>query len=229
MTQSSRAWALVPIKSFGDAKKRLAEAVDARTRHLLVRTMAEDVIAQLKKVPGLAGILIATRSDEVRGFAKAQQVECWEEPRDADLSAALNAAARHLASALAADTVMILPCDVPLVESRLLSEALSRHQALTLASDDGGEGTNLLIASPPNLIEFCYDGHGFEVHRGRGLALGVDVQIIEDDTIQLDVDTPRDLDRLTKRAIGREGSRTLNLISQNRARFRVPSNPVEKV
>lgn len=228
MTRSN-IWALVPIKSFSGAKKRLAEAIDIQTRRLLVRAMAEDVIAELKKLTSLTGILIATRSDEVRVFAREQGVECWEDPPQADLSAALDAAALHLASSFKADTLMILPCDVPLVDSRRLADALSRHQGLTLASDKHGEGTNLLIASPPHLIDFCYDGHGFRVHRERGLALGADVRVIEDERIQLDVDTPEDLDRLIAQGEGIETSRTLLLVSRNRTRFRVPSNTQEAV
>ncbi len=225
----SNLWALVPIKSFVGAKNRLAEALDMPTRRRLVCAMAEDVIAELKKLTNLTGILIATKSDEVRAFAKEQGVECWEDPAEADLSAALEAAALHLESSFKADTLMILPCDVPLVDSRLLADALSRHRALTLASDDEGEGTNLLIASPPRLIDFCYDGHGFRVHRERGLALGVDVQVIEDDRIQLDVDTSFDLERLIAHGEGIETSRTLHLVSRNRTRFRVPSNTKEAV
>lgn len=208
----SRLWALVPIKSFLGAKKRLAEALDVATRQALVRAMAEDVIGELRKVSGLSGILIATRSEEVRTFVAEQQVECWEDPIDADLSTALDAAAAHLVSAYSADSVMILPCDVPLVRSETLNQALSQHHGLTLASDDKGEGTNLLIATPPNLIDFCYDGHGFQVHRERGLALGIDVQIIEDDRIQLDVDSPRDLERLVILGEGVEGRRSLHMV-----------------
>lgn len=229
MTQPRSIWALIPIKSFTGAKKRLAEVLDASTRQELVRAMAEDVIGELKKVAGLSGILIATRSEEVREFARKQRVECCEDPPNADLSTALDAAAARLVSAYAADTVMILPCDVPLVESETLSQALARHRDLTLASDDEGEGTNLLIATPPNLIAFCYDGHGFRVHRERGLALGVDVQVVEDERIQLDVDTPGDMRRLALMGEGREARRTLNLVSENQARIRVPSKSVEDV
>ncbi len=229
MIRSRRVWALVPIKSFAGAKKRLSEALDLGTRRALVRAMAEDVIGELKKVPGLTGILIATRSDEVREFAHKQTVECWKDPIETDLSTAVDGAARYLRSDFAADTLMILPCDVPLVESETLTQALAQHKDLTLASDNEGEGTNLLIASPPHLIDFCYDGHGFGVHRERGLALGAQVQVIEDDRIQLDVDTPRDLERLTTMGEGIEGRRTLNLVRRNQARFRVTSKSVEEV
>ncbi len=208
-------WAVVPIKSFVDAKHRLSSTLDDDARQALVRAMAEDVIAELKKVEGLQGVLVVTRSSEVRDFAIARGVEHWDDPPQADLSMALEATAEHLITTFAARTMMILPCDVPLAEAGLLSRALSRHRGLTLASDIAGAGTNLLIASPPNLIRFCYDGYGFQVHRERGRELGVDVQIIQDERLQLDIDTPDDLERMKRLAEGTEvrlGSQTLPLL-----------------
>ncbi|MCY4041697.1 MAG: 2-phospho-L-lactate guanylyltransferase [Gammaproteobacteria bacterium] len=189
-------WAVVPIKSFIGAKKRLARVIDPKSRAALVNAMANDVIRALKHVRQLTGIRIVTASDEVHAFARAEGVDDWHDPLSGDLSGTLEAAAEHLAASRRADTMMIVPCDVPLVRHELLAEALDRHESLTLASDDQGEGTNLLIASPPNLIRLCYDGHGFRTHLARGHALGLTPQIIEDDSIHLDVDTAEDLQKL---------------------------------
>ena len=212
---SSQTWAIVPIKAFASAKKRLASALEDSSRRELVRAMARDVIEALEGVSGLSGILVVTADEEVRGFARDLGVECWDDPADGDLTKSLEAAAEHLASTLSADTMIILPADVPLVSSALLFPVLSRHESLTLASDDEGEGTNLLIASPPNLIRFCYDGHGFHVHLQRGQALGIKPHIVSDPRIQLDIDTPRDLQRLRTLGKGVQGKHSLSVLAKS--------------
>ncbi len=189
-------WAVVPIKSFSGAKRRLASVLDTESREALVRTMAKDVISSLKGIRQLTGILVVTASTEVQAFARSEQVDSWDDPVSDDLTGVLEAAARHLVASRRADTMMIVPCDVPLVRAQVLSDALDRHQSLTLASDDHGEGTNLLIASPPSLIRFCYDGHGFRTHLSRGQALGLCPQVVDDASIRLDVDTAEDLEKL---------------------------------
>ena len=189
-------WAVVPIKSFAGAKKRLAVALDADSRKILVRAMAEDVIATLKNVRGLAGILVVTASKEVQAFARSEGVDVWDDPLSGDLTGTLEAAAEHLIASRRADTMMIVPSDVPLVLGEVLSDALERHESLSLASDDQGEGTNLLIATPPNLIRLCYDGHGFRTHMNRGRALDLSPQVVQDASIHLDIDTPEDLKQL---------------------------------
>ncbi len=189
-------WAVVPIKSFAGAKKRLASVLDADSREMLVRAMAKDVIGTLKCIRQLTGILVVTASAEVQAFARTEAVDEWHDPVSGDLTGTLEAAARHLVASRHADTMMIVPCDVPLVRKELLSQALDRHESLTLASDDQGEGTNLLIASPPNLIRLCYDGHGFRTHLSHGEALGLNPQLVDDTSIHLDVDTAEDLEKL---------------------------------
>lgn len=206
---TSKIWAVVPIKDFSSAKRRLASAISDTARAELVRAMSQDVIDALKCVNGLSGILVVTSSVAVRRFAKQAAVDCLEDPPGSDLSGALQAAARHLVSDQSADTIMIVPADVPLVSSPLLYTALSRHESLTLAPDDEGEGTNLLIASPPDLIQFCYDGHGFRVHLERGKALGLQPHVLTHPRIELDIDTPQDLARLRTLGKGLVGKQSL--------------------
>lgn len=204
-------WAVVPIKDFSSAKKRLAGAIDDTARTELVRAMSQDVIDALKGLRGLAGILVVTNSQVVRAFAQQASVSCLDDPPGSDLSGALQAAADHLVSKLSADCIMIVPADIPLVSSPLLEIALSQHESLTLAPDDEGEGTNLLIATPPDLIQFCYDGHGFQLHLERGKALGLQPHVLTHPRIELDIDTPQDLARL--KALGKDLSGKRSLIA----------------
>ena len=196
---TASAWAVVPIKAFTGAKKRLSGVLDDKGREALARAMARDVLKvliALKRARKLDGILVVTGSVEVREFAQGFGVDCWDDPKQGDLTGTLEATAEHLVLSRRANSMMILPSDVPLVRAEFLSQALDDHRSLTLASDDLGEGTNLLIASPPNLIRLCYDGHGFATHLARGRALEVSPEVVADPTIALDVDMPEDLRRL---------------------------------
>jgi 2-phospho-L-lactate guanylyltransferase len=58
--------------------------------------------------------------------------------------------------------------------------------------DRHGRGTNALLLSPPDVIEFCFGGDSRYAHEGAALAAGAHVEVL-DGPLTLDIDTPDDL------------------------------------
>ena len=189
-------WALVPIKSFDAAKKRLAGMLDADERRALMLAMARDVLTALSGSRRLAGILIVSRSPEVDALADSFGTARFAESPGTDLPGALAEAAGHAAGHHRAEGVFIVPADVPLVEAHEIDALLEQHRQVTLLPDRNRVGTNGLILSPHDAIELVFDGKSFGPHLELARKAGLDPEVIHDSGFVLDVDTPGDLGRL---------------------------------
>ena len=189
-------WALVPIKSFDAAKKRLAGMLDADERRALMLAMARDVLTALSGSRRLAGILIVSRSPEVDALADSFGTARFAESPGTDLPGALAEAAGHAAGHHRAEGVFIVPADVPLVGAHEIDALLEQHRQVTLLPDRNRVGTNGLILSPHDAIELVFDGKSFGPHLERARAAGIAPAVVADGGFTLDVDTPGDLGRL---------------------------------
>ncbi|MGH6954796.1 MAG: 2-phospho-L-lactate guanylyltransferase, partial [Alphaproteobacteria bacterium] len=60
MPTEGAVWAVVPLKSFALAKRRLVAVLDADERAHLAAAMAADVLSMLRSVRGVAGTAVVT-------------------------------------------------------------------------------------------------------------------------------------------------------------------------
>ena len=90
--------AVVPVKLLAEAKQRLSPALGTAARRTLVLAMLSDVLAVLRSLDGLSGIVVVTRDPDITRFAQTNGAEAVSEISGADLNAAiscgLDAAAR---------------------------------------------------------------------------------------------------------------------------------------
>lgn len=189
-------WAIVPLKYFEDAKSRLADVLSASERQLLVRTMARDVLRALADCDLLHGILINSRESEVFALAQEYGAEVFVEPRGSGLSESVTLASSWLQKERRATGTLIVHADIPLATGADFHALLKDHQRFSLVPDDEHLGTNCIVASPPNPIEYRYDGKSFEPHLQAAKARGLEPRICEIPGLQLDIDTHLDLSKL---------------------------------
>lgn len=224
-------WAVVPVKPFGLAKQRLAATLAPQARARLARAMLEDVLAALRQAEappggglggfgglgGLAGTLIVSAEPAVAELARAYRVEWLAEPEVAGLNAALARAARHLAARRAAG-LMVLPGDLPGLAAAEVAQVIAAHPAggVSLVAAHDGQGTNALLATPPEVIGFAFGPGSLAAHRAAAQAAGVPVRVHAGAALPglgFDVDAPGDLARLarlpaesrTRQALAAEG------------------------
>jgi len=191
-------WAIVPLKYFDNAKSRLADVLSATERQLLVRTMARDVLRALSGCTGLSGVLINSRESEVYALADEFNAEVFVEPGGCDLSQSVTLAGEWLQRERNASGTLIVHADIPLATADDFTTLLQNHQQLSFVPDDEGRGTNCIAATPPNPIDYRYDGNSFAPHLAAARAKNLAVQVCHIERLQLDIDTRNDLKKLLR-------------------------------
>ena len=187
--------AVVPIGTLDGAKSRLGETLDAEERRDLVTRLIRRTIEATTSTPEIDETIVVTPDDEVLRLA----LELGAQPvrqRGQGLNQGLREG-RSEAQAAGADALLVLPIDLPLVSHAVLSSLLSelgdhRRPLAVLVPDRHGRGTNALLLSPPDAIEFCFGGDSRSAHLDCARSRGVRT-VVADGPLTLDLDTPADL------------------------------------
>jgi 2-phospho-L-lactate guanylyltransferase len=188
-----RVIAIVPVGSIEGAKSRLGAVLDAEERHDLAVRLAERTIRAAVATTGVDETLVITPDDEVRELALRAGARPLRQ-RGRGLNAGLREA-REEAVAAGARAVLVLPIDIPRVSSELLEPVVALAEAapvVGIVPDRHGRGTNALLLSPPDVIDFCFGGDSRDAHTEAAAAAGARVQVLEG-PLALDIDTPEDL------------------------------------
>ena len=186
--------AVVPVKSFTQAKQRLAPVLSPAERAGLARAMLTDVLCTLGKSPCLADILVVTGDRDAALLARGAGAAVLAAD-DTDLTAALELAAHYL-TALACSGMLIVPADLPLItpadiELIVLGHRTSPAVTLVAASNDGG--TNALACSPPQALALSFGVDSFRRHQQSARAVGLEPKVLTLPRFGRDIDRPDDL------------------------------------
>jgi 2-phospho-L-lactate guanylyltransferase len=184
----ARTLAVLPVKSFGRAKQRLGD--DVAGRPALAEAMARDVIDALARVAALAGVVVVSRELRIEG------IEVVDDPVEAGQSAAASLGIRA-ALERGAERVLLVPGDCPVLDpaevDALLAEAAD---GVVIVPDRHGAGTNALLLAPPAVIAPAFGPGSFARHAALAHAAGATVRVSRLPSLELDVDTPGDLEAL---------------------------------
>lgn len=194
--------AVIPIKQLVDAKQRLSGVLTSDERTRLFRAMVEDVLVAVEVCPLIDEILIVTSDDDVQELARGFGASVMSEPENPGLIPAVTAAAKRLSEALDS-TLVFVPGDVPLITPEDLEVVLdgfgsspAAEFTIVPASDLGG--SNCVVCSPPDCIEFGFGEDSFRRHLRLAETRGIAPTVTRLPGIGLDVDTPEDLNELAQ-------------------------------
>jgi 2-phospho-L-lactate/phosphoenolpyruvate guanylyltransferase len=200
--------AILPVKSFGAAKQRLASALGAGSRQALAQAMFSDVLSSLRRVPGVEEVVVVTADPVAEAAAAGERVEVLPDTEQTGQSAAAMIGIRH-AQSLGFARVLLVPGDTPLLDpgevAGLLRRALEEQFAAVVVPDRHGEGTNALLLCPPDAIEPAFGPGSCERHVAAARAAGASCAVEHVPTLALDVDTSSDLELLAATLEGRRG------------------------
>jgi 2-phospho-L-lactate guanylyltransferase len=200
--------AILPVKSFGAAKQRLAAALGAGSRQALAQAMFSDVLTSLRRVPGLDSVAVVTADRVAESAALGERVHVL---RDTELGGQSVAAMIGIqyAQARGFERVLLVPGDTPLLDPGEVAGLLRRgHEesfGAVVVPDRHGEGTNALLLSPPDAIQPAFGPGSCERHVASARAAGVACAVERVPTLALDVDTGQDLELLAATLEGRRG------------------------
>jgi 2-phospho-L-lactate guanylyltransferase len=200
--------AILPVKSFGAAKQRLADTLGAGSRRALAQAMFSDVLAALRRVPGLDEVAVVTADPAAESIALGERVRVLRDTEQAGQSEAALIGIRH-ARDRGFDRVLLVPGDTPLLDPVEVGELLERAPAVAIVPDRHLTGTNALLLSPPDAVEPSFGPESLARHTSAAEATGVDYSVARVPTLELDVDTPEDLAELAAALEGRRGQAPL--------------------
>jgi 2-phospho-L-lactate guanylyltransferase len=212
-----RTVAILPIKSFGDAKQRLAHELSAPSRRTLAEAMFSDVLVALHATTTLGDIIVVTGDHRAQRIARRYGATIL-----GDANAGHNVAANNgIREALCAgaERALLVPGDCPLLDpielERLIAHPAAPRSVL-IVPDRHGSGTNALLLTPPDAVAPAFGPGSRQRHLDNALLADAVPEIIEVASLGLDVDTLEDLAAVQAKTAGSpEGAaRTRQVLSQ---------------
>jgi 2-phospho-L-lactate guanylyltransferase len=191
-----RTLAVLPIKSFDAAKRRLSESLGGGSRHLLAQSMFSDVFASLRRASEVAAIAVVTHDHEAEAIVRGDGVALLRDEPGGGQSAAAAIGVGH-ARASGFDRILLIPGDTPLVTpdeiDALLARARAERLSVAIVPDRHGEGTNALVLAPPAAIAPSFGPGSLERHLDAARSTELAHGVLELPSLMHDVDTVDDL------------------------------------
>jgi len=200
-----RTIAILPVKSFGAAKQRLGGLVEPEARSILARAMLADVLAALTEVPAIEEVAIVTANSLAEDLSVKPRVRVLSDGHENGQSAAALIGINH-ARQQGFGRALLVPGDAPLLDPAEVSALLGHTESLVIVPDRHGAGTNGLLMSPVGVIEPAFGPGSRTRHEARARAAGVGYAIDPLPSLILDVDTPYDLEAITRALEARGGA-----------------------
>lgn len=197
-----RATAIIPVKRFARAKRRLVDSgvLDPPQRAAVIKAMLTDVFAAVCSAESVERVIVVTgegRAERIalhRAQRTATPIEVLRDPDDRGHSEAATLGIVRALS-LGATCSALLPGDCPLLDPIELDAALSemRTGRVAVVPDRHGTGTNALLLAPADAIGPAFGPGSRERHSDRAARAGYDVAVENVPSLALDLDTAEDL------------------------------------
>lgn len=189
-------WAIVPVKPLRRGKSRLATTLAPGERAQLNQSMLERTLKTLIDMQEVEEVLVVSRDSSALALARDLGARTVQEDGAPSLNTALRRAT-VVAQVYASRGVLVIPADLPLLTAEDVRTLLGRAvdpPVVVIAPDRRRRGTNALLLSPADLIEYDFGGNSFARHCERARQAGARVEIVELPALGLDLDLPEDLE-----------------------------------
>jgi 2-phospho-L-lactate/phosphoenolpyruvate guanylyltransferase len=184
--QPWRAGVVIPIRSFTDAKARLAGLLDQDARIDAARQMAARVVDAAHSLP----VVVVSRAPEVLTWASERGIEVVADPGGLDAAAA---AGRAFLAERGVTRVVIAHADLPLARDLRPLARDGERAVVALVPCHRDDGTNVLSVPADAPFEFAYGPGSFRRHAREARRLGLGVRVVRSPELAVDVDEADDL------------------------------------
>lgn len=198
--------AILPVKSFREAKQRLDPSLQPAARRLLVEAMFADVLVALRRARSIDRILVVSTDHRAQSIAGAYGASLVDE----DDRGHNYAAARGISHALdqGIERALLVPGDCPALDPREVDKLMARSfetPSAVIVPDRHGSGTNALLLTPPDVLAPSFGPGSCQRHTDGAGSAGINHEVVDVPTLALDIDTADDLDRLRSMLEGTHG------------------------
>jgi 2-phospho-L-lactate guanylyltransferase len=187
--------ALIPVKELARGKQRLKSLLTSEERHLLSKTMLEDVLSVVATSPRFDRTLVITSDSAAAALGRQYGAGVIKETRQVRQSQSVDAAAA-ICRQMGAKGMLALPLDVPQVTTDDLIRIVEQGNAapgIVLVPSRDRLGTNALLARPPDAIPFRFGYDSFRAHQREAEARDLACEVCEFPNLALDIDEVEDL------------------------------------
>jgi 2-phospho-L-lactate/phosphoenolpyruvate guanylyltransferase len=190
-----KTFAIVPIKRFENAKTRLSSILDTDDRIRLSLLMLKDTLQILSAVHSLSQVITVSADKRVGEIAVKYGANFLLEEKERGVNSAV-ALADSYCMKKAADATMVIPHDLPLLDSTDVSKACelaeNESSCIVICPSFRYDGTNMLLRKPPSIIATFYDADSYDMHVKAAIRLGIPVKCLLSKGLMHDIDTPED-------------------------------------
>jgi 2-phospho-L-lactate guanylyltransferase len=192
---------LIPVKTMGNAKQRLGDALDQHHRMLLAEAMLRDVLTAVSGVADRADVFLVTGDADAQALAAEFNFGIIEDRCNVSETAAIEMATMWCEER-GYNTTIVIPADIPLItgtELQAVLDAAPNEGAVFVPAYDR-RGSNCVLRRPANLIPLRFGNDSFLPHCEAMRMTGKALIILEMPGIGLDIDNPHELELLLQRA-----------------------------
>ena len=190
--------AVVPLRSPGEGKTRLAATLSQPERAGLAAAMLADVLAALADSPVDRVVVAASGPGGAELAARLGAQVVIDPPGVASLDAAIAAAAQRLAPVTA---LLVVMADLPCLTARDVSRLLAVEAMVGLAPTEDG-GTGGLLRRPASAMPTAFGPASAARHAALAAASGSPLELVHRPGFARDLDTPQDLAGLGRWPLG---------------------------
>lgn len=189
-------WAIIPVKSLRESKRRLEHLLSADERADLIFHFLDDLLATLNQVGEIDHILIVTGDPAVTDLAAKYRAKVLVEVEALGLNAAATMGIAYAAES-GATAALILPADLPFARVEDIERMLRPLERcdlplMAICSDEAEDGSNALVLAPPEGFTLHYGPGSFRAHLAEAAARGRAAHVINAPGLRLDLDSESD-------------------------------------
>lgn len=164
----------------------------------MAQSMFRDVLGALLQTESIDGVAVVTGDPQARDIAEKHGVWTIDDPFDSGHSSAVLLALDQC-TGRGFKQALLVPVDCPLIDPAEIDAFIARtgeELDVVILPDRHGTGTNGLLLKPPTAIVPSFGPDSMRIHRTLAEEKGLRYSVEQLDSLQLDIDTGDDLDKL---------------------------------
>ena len=190
-------WIVIPVKRFAFAKNRLSSVLTSSERESFAQVMLNDVVRAVADASLVSGILLISNETRAK-YVVERAGGLFLKTEESGVSSAFKQASDWLLRH-GQRTAFMMPSDIPTIESSEVDSLIATHpggKSVTIIPDRHYAGTNGLIVSPPDVINYRFGSNSFTLHVTAVENAGIKPTVKISQGVALDIDSQPDLYRL---------------------------------